>query len=54
MITDLIAVIPKSNSKERIIQNSQIFEFQISEEDMKILFDMDKNHHFCWDSTLVP
>ncbi|OLS26402.1 MAG: Glyoxal reductase [Candidatus Heimdallarchaeota archaeon LC_3] len=32
-----IIVIPKSSKKERIIQNSEIFDFQISSDDMKLL-----------------
>lgn len=39
-------VIPKSSNKERIIENSQIFDFEISDEDMKILNSKNENLRF--------
>lgn len=46
--------LPKSGSKQRIIENSQIFDFQLSEEDIssldnlnegKIIFEASDNTH---------
>ncbi len=36
-----VVVIPKSTHKERMIQNLDIFDFKLSEEDMKAIRDMD-------------
>jgi len=41
-----IIVIPKSVHKERIIENSQIFDFNISEEDMQAINSLNRNKRF--------
>lgn len=47
-------VIPKASSVKRVQENSEIFDFNISEEDMKLLSEtLDTSHHFCWDPTDV-
>lgn len=38
-----VVTIPKSVKKERIIQNAQIFDFEISDEDMKTIDSLDRN-----------
>ncbi|TGK34509.1 aldo/keto reductase [Leptospira gomenensis] len=48
-----IVVIPKSVKKERILENSQVFDFKISDEDMKVLSALDENFRTCWDPTDV-
>ncbi|MBW0432342.1 aldo/keto reductase [Leptospira yasudae] len=48
-----IVVIPKSVKKERILENAQIFDFQIKDEDMKILNSLDENFRTCWDPSEV-
>ncbi|RHX95688.1 aldo/keto reductase [Leptospira yasudae] len=48
-----IVVIPKSVKKERIVENAQIFDFQIEDEDMKILNSLDENFRTCWDPSEV-
>lgn len=40
LIQQDIVILPKSTSRERMIMNSDIFDFEISEEDMKILTDI--------------
>lgn len=42
-IQNEIVTIPKSVRKERIIENSQIFDFQLSPEDMQIIDSMNEN-----------
>lgn len=37
-----VVVIPKSTHKERMIQNLDVFDFALSEEDMKAIADLDK------------
>jgi len=41
-----VITIPKSTKKERIIANSQLFDFELSEEDMEKLSAMDKGKRF--------
>ena len=41
-----IIVIPKSVHKERIIENSQIFDFSLSEEEMTAIDNLNKNQRF--------
>ncbi|TGL96601.1 aldo/keto reductase [Leptospira barantonii] len=48
-----IVVIPKSVKKERIIENSKVFDFKISEADMKTLNSLDENFRTCWDPSEV-
>lgn len=38
-----VVVIPKSVHQNRIIQNSELFDFEISAEDMKVIDDMDED-----------
>eukprot|EP00818_Percolomonas_sp_WS_P001695 CAMPEP_0117448470 /NCGR_PEP_ID=MMETSP0759-20121206/7416_1 /TAXON_ID=63605 /ORGANISM="Percolomonas cosmopolitus, Strain WS" /LENGTH=304 /DNA_ID=CAMNT_0005240855 /DNA_START=8 /DNA_END=922 /DNA_ORIENTATION=- len=44
-------IIPKSSKVERIKENSDLFDFELSEEEVKELNAMDENHHFCFDSS---
>ncbi len=44
-----IVIIPKSRSKERILENADIFDFRLSEEDMKVLDELNENYRVCWD-----
>lgn len=41
-----VVTIPKSTKKERIISNATIFDFELSEEDMALLDDMDRGQRF--------
>ncbi len=41
-----VVTIPKSSKKERIIANSQVFDFELSQEDMDRLDAMDKGKRF--------
>ncbi|MEK6949668.1 MAG: aldo/keto reductase, partial [Nanoarchaeota archaeon] len=40
--------------KERIIENSSVFDFEISEEDMEKLDEFNENLRTCWDPTDAP
>jgi len=52
-IQQIIPIIPKSVHKDRIIENSQLFDFEINKKDMETLFSLDKGEHYCWDPTDV-
>lgn len=41
-----VVTIPKSVHQERIIENANIFDFTLSEEDMKTIDQMNQNHRF--------
>jgi methylglyoxal/glyoxal reductase len=38
-----LVVIPKSIHEERILENSQLFDFQLEPEDMKLLYSLNEN-----------
>ena len=49
-----LVVIPKSVTKNRITENSEVFDFSLSEEEMKTLDNLDENLRTCWDPTGTP
>jgi diketogulonate reductase-like aldo/keto reductase len=48
-----VVVIPKSVNPGHIRENAQIFDFAISDDDMKALDNLDENRRYCWDPTDV-
>lgn len=49
-----VVIIPKSINPKRIKENIDIFNFQLSDEDLELLKNQDKNLHTCWNPELVP
>jgi len=49
-----VIVIPKSSNKKRISENASVFDFAISEEDMKKLDSFNQNLHTSWDPSAAP
>lgn len=45
------AVLPKSETAERIAENATIFDFQLTDSEMNVLTAMDKGRHYAWDPT---
>lgn len=46
-----LVVIPKSAHKERIIENANVFDFELDADDMKILNNLDEGFRVSWDPT---
>jgi diketogulonate reductase-like aldo/keto reductase len=49
-----LAVIPKSAKRERIFANADVFDFEITAEDMRLLDRFNENLRTCWDPTNAP
>ena len=49
-----LVVIPKSANRRRIFENADVFDFEISAEDMRILDRFNENLRTCWDPTHAP
>ena len=49
-----LAVIPKSSNRRRIVENADVFDFEISREDMQLLDSFNENLRTCWDPTNAP
>jgi diketogulonate reductase-like aldo/keto reductase len=46
--------IPKSTNEERIIENANVFDFQIDGPDMKEMDSIDKERRVSWDPSTIP
>ena len=49
-----VVVIPKSSRKERIYENSDVFDFTISPEDMRVLDSFNEDLRTSWDPSTAP
>ncbi|KAF9355973.1 hypothetical protein BGX26_005866 [Mortierella sp. AD094] len=47
-------VLPKSAHKERIEQNSEVFDFDLADGDMEVLDSLDEGYVSGWDPTVAP
>jgi diketogulonate reductase-like aldo/keto reductase len=47
-------VIPKSSKPRRIVENADVFDFELSGEDMRALDGFEENLRTCWDPTNAP
>jgi diketogulonate reductase-like aldo/keto reductase len=49
-----VVVIPKTAKHSRIFENADVFDFEITEEDMQCLDGFNENLRTCWDPTDAP
>ena len=49
-----LVVIPKSANRRRIFENADVFDFEITAEDMQVLDRFHENLRTCWDPTNAP
>jgi diketogulonate reductase-like aldo/keto reductase len=49
-----LAVIPKSANQRRIFEDADVFDFEITAEDMQLLDGFNENLRTCWDPTNAP
>jgi diketogulonate reductase-like aldo/keto reductase len=49
-----LVVIPKSSNRRRILENADVFDFEISPEDMKLLDGFNEDLRTCWDPSNAP
>jgi len=49
-----LVTIPKSVREERIKENSQVFDYNLTSEDMRVLDSLDENFRNSWDPTNAP
>lgn len=49
-----VVVIPKSSRPERIEENADVFDFNISEKDMQALDGLHQNYRVSWNPTRIP
>ncbi|CAK90783.1 unnamed protein product (macronuclear) [Paramecium tetraurelia] len=46
-------ILPKSKTPKYIKENIEIFDFQISQDDMNAIDNLNQNYHTCWDPSTV-
>lgn len=49
-----MVVLPKSVTPSRIIENIELFDFELDSDDLQALAGCDRNLRTCWNPTLVP
>ncbi len=49
-----VVVIPKSANQRRIYENADVFDFEISSEDLALLDSLNEDFRVCWDPSDVP
>ena len=49
-----VVVIPKSVRPERIVENGQLFDFELSDREMARLDQLNENLHVAWDPSKIP
>ena len=49
-----LVVIPKSSKRQRICENADVFDFELSDGDMQLIDSFNENLRTCWDPTNAP
>ena len=47
-------VIPKTIKASRLLENTKVFEWELSKDEMEMLDSLESGTHFCWDPTSIP
>ena len=47
-------VIPKSAGPARILEDADVYDFEITDKDMQLLDEFNENLRTCWDPTDAP
>lgn len=47
-------IIPKTVKASRLLENTKVWEWELSSQDMEQLDALDSGTHFCWDPTSIP
>lgn len=48
-----LIILPKTTNKNRMIENMNVFDFQLSDQDMETLFELNENKATGWDPTTI-
>lgn len=51
LVQNNMVVLPKSVTPSRITENAEIFDFELSSEDLETISKLEKNFRTCWDPT---
>ncbi|XP_064455725.1 glyoxal reductase-like [Ornithodoros turicata] len=49
-----VGIIPKSSNAKRIKENAQLFDFELSAEQVSAISKLNKGKHYCWDPSGIP
>lgn len=49
-----ICILPKSSSAERIKENLQLFDFELSDKQVSAISKLNQGKHYCWDPSNIP
>jgi len=48
-----VVILPRSSNPDRIKENANVFDFELTKDDMKLLDSFEKNFRYCWDPSDV-
>ena len=48
-----VLIIPKSTKPRHIVENTKLFDFELSPEDLETLRNMNEGVHYCWNPDVI-